>query len=233
MIEELDFETYLSISSYKFQIYLLDKKKLKNLYFQEYIIQNEEEINLNSLKDFLDKNIFKIEKLIGQFIKNISLIIENKNIFNLKFGINRKNYQKIINKKILLDTLIEAKDLFNENYKDCKIIHMLIKRYLIGDHDYFEFYQEQIGSNIKLEIQFIVVPNNFIQQIDRVLEKYQIKIDNYLCSDYIKTLALEKNSSLSEMAYKIQMGYNKNEVILKPQNSRKTGFFEKFFQLFS
>ena len=32
MIEELDFETYLSISKDKFEIFLFDKKKCKNLY---------------------------------------------------------------------------------------------------------------------------------------------------------------------------------------------------------
>ena len=35
MIDELDFETYLSISSKKIGIYLLDKRELKNLYFKE------------------------------------------------------------------------------------------------------------------------------------------------------------------------------------------------------
>jgi len=35
MIEDLDFETYLYISKDKFQIFVLNKKKLKNLYSQE------------------------------------------------------------------------------------------------------------------------------------------------------------------------------------------------------
>ena len=35
MIEDLDFETYLYISKDKFQIFVLNKKKLKNLYIQE------------------------------------------------------------------------------------------------------------------------------------------------------------------------------------------------------
>ena len=42
-------------------------------------------LDLNKLKKFLDDNIFKIEKLIGKFIKNIFLIIENEKIFKFKF----------------------------------------------------------------------------------------------------------------------------------------------------
>ena len=42
MIQELDFETYLSISSKKIEIYLLDKKKLTNVYFNEENFENED-----------------------------------------------------------------------------------------------------------------------------------------------------------------------------------------------
>ena len=35
------------------------------------------------------------------------------------------------------------------------------------------------------------------------------------------------------MAYKILNGCNENEVMVIPKNTKKIGFFEKFFQLFS
>ena len=41
MIEDLDFETYLYISKDKFQIFVLNKKKLKNLYSQELKIDHQ------------------------------------------------------------------------------------------------------------------------------------------------------------------------------------------------
>ena len=91
MNEELEFETYLSISPNKFGIYLLDVNNFKNLYKQEIILKGiSNSINLNDLKKFLDENIFKIEKLLGKFIENIFLIIENEKIFNLQIGIRKK-----------------------------------------------------------------------------------------------------------------------------------------------
>ena len=39
--------------------------------------------------------------------------------------------------------------------------------------------------------------------------------------------------SISNMAYKVKTGFNINEVKLIPKNYKKTGIFEKFFQLFS
>ena len=86
-----EIETYLSISPNKFEIYLFDKKKLINLYKEKIEIDsNKDEIDLNLLAVFLEKNIFKIEKLIGKFIENIYLILNYKEVINLNLGIKKK-----------------------------------------------------------------------------------------------------------------------------------------------
>ena len=91
MIEDLDFETYLYISKDKFQIFVLNKKKLKNLYSQELKIDHQFDFkDLNILLNFLDKNIYKIEKLIGNFIKNIILIVENEKNLKVNMGVKKK-----------------------------------------------------------------------------------------------------------------------------------------------
>ena len=91
MTEGLSLDAYLSISKKKFEIYLLDTKNLKNIYKKEFYFQNDiDQINYNLLADFLDKNIFKIEKLTGNFLKSMSVIIENYNILNFSIGIKKK-----------------------------------------------------------------------------------------------------------------------------------------------
>ena len=83
MNEVTDFETYLIISHKKFEIYLLDIKNFKNLHKEEFNIQiNLEKIDLNLLSEFLEKNIFRIEKVAGNFVNNINVIIENNSILN-------------------------------------------------------------------------------------------------------------------------------------------------------
>ena len=119
MIEELDTETYLCVLSNEFRIYLFDKKNSKNLYKQKIKFNDKNKaLDLNELDKFLEDNIFKIEKLAGYFIKEIFLIIENENISEINFGIRKKNYEKIINKKFLETIITDAKDLFRENYKN-------------------------------------------------------------------------------------------------------------------
>ena len=66
MIEKIDFETYLYISKKEFQIFVLDIKKSKNLYSEKLKIDCQFDFkNSNSLINFLDNNIYKIEKLVG------------------------------------------------------------------------------------------------------------------------------------------------------------------------
>ena len=234
MIEDLDLEAYLSISSKKIGIYLLDKKKLKNLYFQEENIKNNNVFSdLNILNEFLDKNIFKIEKLVGRFIKNIKLIIESEDILKLNIGLKKKNYEKIITKKFLENSLTELKDLINKNYQDYKIMHMHVINYIFDGRHSSEFGVGKNCKNLAIEVEFISVPNKLILEIDKILVNFQIKSRNYINQNYIQNLFKDQKISLSEMSYKSQKGYNTNEVSIIPKNQKKVGFFEKFFQLFS
>ena len=234
MIEELSLDAYLSISQKKFEIYLLDKKNLKNIYKKEFHFENDtDQIDYNLLGDFLDKNIFKIEKLTGNFLKSISLIIENYNILNFSIGIKKKNYGEKINKQYLESSLIELKDLFKENYQNNKIIHFIINRYLIDDVNYTSFDQEINGEFICVEAKFISVPSILIKEISDVLAKYQIKIGSLFEKNYIQNFFKEQSLELSISAHKIKSGLNQNEISLVSKSYKKKGFFEKFFQLFS
>ena len=233
MNKEKELQYYLSISPKKFGIYLFDTKNLENLYKKEIILNTHSEFSYNdSLKKFLDSNIFKIEKLSGKFLENIIVILEDKKIFNLELGIKKKNYNVSISKEYLENSLIEAKDLFRENYQNQEIIHMIIKKYFMNGNTYSLFDESLQCDHLGLEIQFKSISNNITYDLNRILENYQIKITKYLDGSYVKA-NFSKDIELAEMSYKILCGYNQNEVIFVPKSTKKLGFFEKFFQLFS
>ena len=234
MTEELYFEAYLSISQNKYEIYLFDKENLKNIYKEEILLENNTDlIDYNLLSNFLDKNIFKIEKLAGCFLKTIILVIENKQILNFSIGIKKKNYGERINKHYLQSSLAELKDLFKENYQNNKIMHFVVNKYLIDGVNYMSFDKEIDGDHICVEVNFISVPNILIKEIRNVIEKYQIKIDGLFEMQYIKNNFEGKSLDLPTMAFKMRSGHNQNEILLVPKSLKNKGFFEKFFQLFS
>jgi len=234
MIEELEIDTYLTISKNKFSIYLLDKKKMNTLYKEQlYFDNNTNNLQLKNLNKFLDENIFKIEKLLGKFINNIFIVMDTDKIFNINISLKKKNYDKVIKFKTLEVLLTEAKDLFKENYKDYKIIHMLINKYIFDEKVYSNFVTDLKIDLICLEVNFICIPKNPLLEISQILDKYHIKIDKFLDKRYVNDLFLENEIQTAQKYFKVLNGHNQNEVNLISKNPNKIGFFEKFFQLFS
>ena len=233
MIEDLDFETYLYISKDKFQIFVLNKKKLKNLYSQELKIDHQFDFkDLNKLLNFLDKNIYKIEKLIGNFIKNIILIVENEKNLKINMGI-KKSYETSLKQKSFSSNLTELKDLFKKNYQDQTIMHMCIINYIIDGKRYASFDTKLINDYFCIEVSFIAIDNKLVFALDNVLEKYQIKIKQYMCGNYINNFIGDTGDEISIIANKLRNGLNINEITIVPKHKENKGFFEKFFQLFS
>ena len=233
MIEDLDFETYLYISKDKFQIFVLNKKKLKNLYSQVLKIDHQFDFkDLNILLNFLDKNIYKIEKLIGNFIKDIILIVENEKNLKINIGI-KKSYETSLKQKSFSSNLTELKDLFKKNYQDQTIMHMCIINYIIDGKRYSSFDTKLINDYFCIEVSFIAIDNKLVFALDNVLEKYQIKIKQYMCGNYINNFIGDTGDEISIIANKLRNGLNINEITIVPKHKENKGFFEKFFQLFS
>ena len=232
MIEKTNFETFVYVSKNKYQIFVYDKSNYKNLYDKELLINDVVELsNSDRLSNFVDENIYKIEKTVNNFIRNIIIILENDNILNTSISLKKKNYDKKINQKQLESNLIEIKDLFYENYQDQIIMHMILvnkdeKEYLSKNID---INQEQLF----LEVSFISLSNNITIFFDKLFEKHQIKVSKYMSAKYIKSFLNEETSDLSVMANKLKNGHNQNEVIIVSKNIVNKGLFEKFFQLFS
>ena len=91
MTEESEIDTYLTISKNKFGIYLLDKKKMNTLYKEELNFDdNNSNSELKNLSNFLDENIFKVEKLLGKFVNNVSIVIDADKIININMSLKKK-----------------------------------------------------------------------------------------------------------------------------------------------
>ena len=87
-MQETDFETFLFISKTKYQIFVYDLENLKKLYNEEININNG--VELDNLSNFINENIYKIEKLVDNFIRDITLIIEDDKVLNVCISIKKK-----------------------------------------------------------------------------------------------------------------------------------------------
>ena len=114
-------------------------------------------------------------------------------------------------------------------------MHMFVVNYIVNGKKNSLLDNSLSGEYLGLEVNFIAIESSLVFALDKVLEKYQTQVSQYMCGYYIKNFFKEDEdkSELSQMASKIKDGLNSNEIILVPKNIENKGFFEKFFQLFS
>ena len=234
MDNELNFETYLFISNKKLIICVIQNITHKIIYKEQTILNNSlDELKFKRLNDFLEKNIFKVEKILKNFIKNIFIILDSKEFFPIEISIRKDNNGHLINSKTLSYPLNDLKNLCQLNYQDKKIIHMLIENYKIDNKNY-SFLPDNLNcDNFSLDVKFICLSKNLIEELEIVLKRYQILINQVLCASYIENFFDRDHPDLFTTASRIISGYNTNEVLLINKTSKNKGFFEKFFDFFS
>tara|TARA_B100000989_G_scaffold197384_1_gene149102 strand:- start:690 stop:1394 length:705 start_codon:yes stop_codon:yes gene_type:complete len=234
MSDETKFETYISINNDKFVICVIEKSSSNILFKEEEIYDDDKELSdLDKLDNFLEKNIFKIEKVLKDFIQDVFIILKSKKFFPIGVSIKRENHNDFIYQKNLIHPLNDLKNLCQFNYKDKKIIHMIIEKYCINNKDYTILPKNLKCDNFTLDIKFDCLPNKLVQDYEYILKKYHIFLNQVLNANYIKQFKDKSHQSIFITASLIVSGRNNNEVLLVNKIARNKGFFEKFFDFFS
>ena len=92
MNNEINFETYLFISNKRFIICVIHNISLETIYLDQKLLnENNDSLNFEELNEFLENNIFKVEKILKNFIKNINLIIDSEEFFSVNLSIKENN----------------------------------------------------------------------------------------------------------------------------------------------
>ena len=123
-----EFETFLYIGRENLIILAKRNTDKEHFFKKKFVLdKSKKNLDLKIVNQFLIENVFKIEKDINGFIKNINLII-SENFLEIKISIKKDNYDEIIDKKFLNYLLGDAKRQVKENYNNHEIIHLLIER---------------------------------------------------------------------------------------------------------
>ena len=233
MKNNLENKIFLFLGIDKFTIVALNSID-EEVYKEEISKDNKSnQIDLNFLDNFLNENIFKIEKKLNEFVKNIFLIIDHQNIFSIHLSIKNKFDNININLDSIHKLLLEAKSCCKKTLEDLDILHMKIDQFYI-DGTYFKTLPKKKNcNNLSIDVSYICLPKKISKTIENVLRKYQISLDRMLSLDYLNSFLDDKNENLYATAQKILDGLNENEVFIADRNSKKLGFFEKFFNFFN
>ena len=234
MENDLNFEVFLFFSPKKIILSVNRKTDFKIIFKDEFFLENTStQLNFNELDSFLNKNIFRIEKILGNFVEKMNIIIETTDFFNLQISMKKNDYNGNINSSIILYLIKSAKYQCEKTIQNMRIIHILIDNYLIDNVNFTELPLNRKCNNFSLDISFMCLPDELIKHIEKTLKKFQISVNQILSASYIDKFVSDKDINFFKVTSKIINGYNKNEVKLVNKTSKNKGFFEKFFDLFS
>ena len=234
MTREADFQTYLYLNNTQYIIYVTDNKTNEKIYSERLAIEkNSTELKFSKLDEFLGSNILKIEKKLNSFIKDIYVILDSKEFHSIKLSIKKDNNGNLINSEALIHPLSDLKNLCQSNLLNKKIIHFFIEKYVI-DNKFYSSLPENVKCNIfSLDTEFICLSKNLIENIEKILKKYHISINQILSAGYLEKFKDNTDNTIFTTASRIIAGHNSNEVLLTGKINKKQGFFERFFNFFN
>ena len=234
MTNKVDFRTYLYLNHNQFIIYVAKILTNEKIYSEKLEIEkNSKELKFRKLEEFLDINIFKIEKKLNNFVKDIYVILDSKEFHSIKLSIQKDNNGNPINSETLIHPLNDLKNLCQSNLQNKKIVHFLIEKYLI-DNKFYTTLPENVNCNIfSLDTEFICLSKNLIENIEKILKKYHISINQILSAGYLEKFKDNTDNTIFTTASRIIAGHNSNEVLLTGKINKKQGFFERFFNFFN
>jgi len=229
-----DHKYFLSIGLKKISFAVLNSKN--KLFFKKEILVESLSIkeNIETLENFLNKNIFEIEKKLGDYVKDIYLIICYDNFLKVDLSLKDNFKGTQFNTSNMTNSLIEVKNQFKKSTNDHEIIHMMINKYIIDGNPYSTLINEKNFKHLSVEVGFICLQENIIKDFKKVLLKYQITLTKTLCYDYLKNFKdSNDDTTIFNIASNILRGFNQNEIFLDNKSVKKYGFFEKFFNFFN
>ena len=223
--------------------FFLNLKKISIIVFDnfnEVVFRNDlsletssEKFNFNLLDDFINQNIFRIEKKLNEFIKSIFLIIDHNDIFSVNLSVKNKIKDVPLNASLINNLLVEAKSCCKETLKKANIMHMKIDQFYIDNNIYKTLPDNIRCENLSIDLSFICIPDDILQNLEKTFKKYQISVSKMFCFRYLNSFMDIKSNELSQVSKKILDGFNENEVLLINKRSKNVSFFEKFFNFFN
>ena len=234
MTNKVNFQTYLYLNNSQYIIYVTNNKINEKIYSEKLAIEeNSSESKFRKLDEFLDSNIFKIEKKLNSFIKNVYIILDSEEFHSIKLSIKKDNNGNLINSEALIHPLNDLKNLCQSNLFNKKIIHFFIEKYVI-DNKFYTSLPENVNCNhFSLDTEFICLSKNLIENIEKILKKYHISLNQILSAGYLEKFKDNTDNTIFSTASRIIAGHNSNEVLLTGKINKKQGFFERFFNFFN
>ena len=231
-----NFHIYLEFSYTEFNIAAFNKINNKLEYSNQKLYKsyfNNNELNFDILQNFVEENILEMEKAIGEFVKDIYLMIETPQSTSINLSVLKNNEGNKITKQDVMYLIQDAKQQILKSNSAIEIIHIITENYNLDNMNHNFLPLDINCKKFSIDIKFICFPKDLLRNFEQLFLKQQILVNKFICSNYVKTFNSENNEKhICEKGKEIVEGINKQEVVSIPKIIEKTGFFERLFHFF-
>ena len=181
-----NYQTIIDFGSSELRLAVFNNK-LSKLYFKSKFISQKK--NYEEYSKSINFLIRDAEEKISSHLENIIVLYDTSEICTIDLSIKKKLDQKTIFKDVCSSAILEANQLVKDCYFDQKIIHLIIKKYIINNEEFLNIPNElpEDLNSVILEIKFICLPYNQYKNIFEIFKKNNIKILNFFSSSLVKS----------------------------------------------
>jgi cell division protein FtsA len=185
----------------------------KNNKNEVFYIESKSFTDHSLLESEILKIITSLEKDTNEYIDNINLMVDSSKTLSIGISVFKKLDGLKLQKDNIQFLIQEAKQKIRKHYVKYNIIHIIINNYNIDGTNY-SYLPDEINCNfISLDILFICLPNNLVQNFKNIFSKSNILIDQIICSSYARSLSYKNSLNLTGHVSFIDVGFNKTSVI--------------------
>ena len=161
-------------------------ERFSKLFFQtKKILQKN---NYHEYFESINLLIKEAENKISNHLENLTVLYDSPDIYTIDLSIKKKLDQKITTKDFCSSIILEANQLVKDCYTNKKIIHSIIKKYIVNDKEFLSMPEELIEINsVIVEIKFICLPYNEYQDVIETFKKSNLKVTNFFSSSLVKS----------------------------------------------
>ncbi len=151
-------------------------------------------IDFDSAAKIINEDLQYIEKEVKKIFKNISVILNEKDLYctNLT-GFKKLNGSKV-EKRDLDYILNEAKSSIIKNQKKNSILHILNSKFILDKTKQNNMPLNIFGDHLSLHMTFISIPNNNLKNINAIFNKSDLTVDRIISKPFVDGINLLNNN---------------------------------------
>ena len=222
-----NFDIYLDLGASKIRAAGFEKNENNQIFFLEnncLTILRNNQLDLSFTDKILEKTILEIEKKTGEYLNNINLMLDCPDALSISLSISKKNEKNILVKEDIEYLIQDAKQQILNAYQDKNIIHIVINNYKINNVDHNSLPLNIKCNKFSIDIVFICFPKEIIENLEKLFNKHQIQIDNFICTSYAKSFTYQEHfNEFNQIAF-LDIGYEKTSIIF--YEKEKIKFFD-------